>query len=157
MEACLRWMISDEALSFGAAQWGVTGSSLSQLPPAAYQGYLNMALGLHRKVAPESSFSRVHDELTRKLALHLSSHSLASFTTYPGETYPADLSTVIGSIALYQDATGDATYDSTVTAAMSEFKTTAIDPTSGLVYQSLHSNGFPKLPVPQLLTANCSF
>lgn len=137
METCLDWMLSPQALSFGASRWNQKGKPIEQLKPAAYLGYINMALGMHRQFKPASKWSKIHDQLSIKLINYLENNPLYTLQTYPHESYPADISTVLGSIGLHAKVSGQ-DHSKVLNKSLLAFKKWAIEPTSGLVYQSLN-------------------
>ncbi|MBH24279.1 MAG: hypothetical protein CMH57_07495 [Myxococcales bacterium] len=137
MEACLDWMVTPEAMAFGAASWGERGKATEALTAHAYLGYLNVALSMHRTHAPTSRFAALNDQLTGALAARLRDEPPWALATYPGEMYPADVSTVVASIALYDDATG-ADHAATLTPWVRRLLLAARDPDTGLLAQSLH-------------------
>ena len=104
MEACLDWLLVPEARSFGTERWGSDGLDRPGLEPEhAYLGYLNLALGMHRMLAPDSRFAVTHDALTAALAARLSG-PVHRFQTYPWESYPVDQAVVAGSVGLHGPA-----------------------------------------------------
>ncbi len=135
MEACAEALTSPATNTFGAEAWG-TGA-FDGLPGGeghAYLGYTNLALGMLRLLAPETRFAGVHDRLTEALARRMEAAPYGLFETYPGETYPSDMSMVAGSIALHDCATGakERPWLGGWRAGFSRW----IDPGSGLAYQA---------------------
>jgi len=135
MERCAEELTSPSTNAFGTEAWGSPG--LEGLPGGeghGYLGYTNLALGMLRLLAPETRFAGVHDRLTEALARRMEASPYGLFETYPGETYPADMSMVAGSIALHDCATGRAErpWLAGFRAGFSRW----IDPGSGLAYQA---------------------
>lgn len=146
MEQCAEQLTSAATNAFGTEAWG--GSGFDRLPEGeghAYLGYTNLALGMLRLLAPESRFSGVHERLTEALSRRLAAAPHGLFETYPGEAYPADISMVVGSIALHDCATG-ATARPGLAAIRDRFAAW-LDPASGLAYQSgIAATGRPAGP-----------
>ncbi|MBN2497887.1 MAG: hypothetical protein JXR96_25055 [Deltaproteobacteria bacterium] len=72
----------------------------------AYLGYVNLALGMLRRVAPDNPHAALHDRLTAKLIDRIARSPTGLIETYPGETWPPDVAAVVGSIGLHARATG---------------------------------------------------
>jgi hypothetical protein len=72
----------------------------------AYLGYVNLGLGMLRLVEPQNDLAALHDRLTAQLARELDASPTGLIETYPGETWPPDVSAVAGSIGLHGHATG---------------------------------------------------
>ena len=138
MRACGAWLLTDEALSFGAAAWGGGGlGPLDGRPERAYLGYLNAALGAWRVVEPDHPGADLHDQLTTSLKAGLAADArIWQFQTYPGEVYPADLAVVAGSVALHGRATGTEHGD-VLQPWAARFAAQAVDPDTGMLFQAL--------------------
>lgn len=146
METCAEQLTSPATNAFGTEAWNNSG--FDGLPGGeghGYLGYTNLALSMLRLLSPDTRFATVHDKLTEALARRLQTAPHGLFETYPGESYPADMSMVAGSIALHDCATG-APERPWLTAWRTRFSAW-IDPASGLAYQAgLASNGRPAGP-----------
>ena len=142
IEACLDWMIREETWTFGARAWGTPQAGPSG-QAHAYLGYLNVALSMHRTLAPDSRFAALNERLSEAFAERLASEPLHALETYPGQTYPADLATVVASLALHDRATG-ADHRALLEDWGRRFRAEAVDPDTGLVFQALTpSTGAP--------------
>ena len=107
MDRALERMLSPEVLSIGTDAWGDNGiRHLEGGRGHAYLGYANLALGMMRIVDPTTRFAPLHDRLTAELARRVERSPYGLFETYPGESYPVDVSATIGSLGLYDRATG---------------------------------------------------
>ncbi len=129
-------LLEPELRSFGTAAWGDDALEVLETDQGhAYMGYLNMALGMHRMLEPDTELADVHDALTGALARRLAAAPNALIETYPGEAYPVDVASVAASIALHARATG--TDHSAMLAAWSErYQELYVDPDSGLLIQA---------------------
>jgi hypothetical protein len=137
MDAGLTRLLEPSTRSFGTEAWGEDGlRALDSSSGHAYLGYLNLALGMHRLVTPDSDLAGLHDELTAALARRLSQAPHGTIETYPGETYPPDVCAVAGSIGLHARVTG--TDHGEVLAAWAEaFREHHVDPDTGLLVQAV--------------------
>ncbi len=136
MEACLDWLLLPEARAFGTGRWSADGFAVDSAQPGhAYLGYLNLALGMHRLLEPESRYAAQHDAISEMLAAGLAL-PVHRFQTYPWETYPVDQAMAAGSVGLHMRATG--TDHSTLLRDWSDrFRDAAVDPETGWLIQRL--------------------
>ena len=135
--------------AFGTVAWGEDGlRSLDSDHGHAYLGYLDLALGMHRLVDPDTPLAGLHDELTVALARRLSEAPHATIETYPGETYPPDVCAVAGAIGLHGRVTG--TDHGEVLARWSRtFRDHHVDPNSGLLVQAVDGHSGVSLDRPR--------
>jgi hypothetical protein len=137
MEACLDWLMLPESRDFGTGRWGSDGmDGPSTLGEHAYLGYLDLALGMHRLLRPESRYAAAHDALSEALAARLRL-PIHRFQTYPGESYPVDQAMAAGAVGLHARATG---VDRSALLADwgVRFREAAVDPDTGWLFQRLH-------------------
>lgn len=94
-------------LDYAASVYGKHGA-LGMAPGAghAYLGYVNLGLGMLRRVDPDTPHAALNDRLTLELAARLFTSRTGLIETYPGETWPPDVAAVAGSIGLHASATG---------------------------------------------------
>jgi len=139
MESCLDWLVLPEARNFGTGKWGDDGVLAQGMEPGhAYLGYMNLALGMHRLLEPDSPYAEVHDAITAQLAAGLAL-PIHSFQTYPRETYPVDQAVAAGSVGLHARATGGDR--SALLADWSlRYREAAVDPETGWLVQRLDSD-----------------
>lgn len=135
IDACVDWMVSPEALAFGAARWPKARGEVWDRGDA-YMGYVNMALGIHRLLRPDSKHRVLHDRLTQAFVRRMREGAFFALETYPGEVFPADMATVAGSVALHGRATG-ASYAAVLEPWGAQWRRLAVDPKTGLVFQRL--------------------
>jgi hypothetical protein len=107
MERAIDLMLSAAGQRFDTEAWG--RDALSTLDGSdghvAYLGYTNLALGLHRRLWPDSRYAETNDAITQALVRRYERSEIRLLETYPGETYPLDNSAAIASIALHARAT----------------------------------------------------
>ncbi len=138
MESCLDWLMLPESRAFGTQKWGSDGLDGLEGPPGhAYLGYLNLALGMHRLLQPESRYAATHDALTAMLAAGLAL-PVHRFQTYPQESYPCDQAMAAGSVGLHARATG-ADRGALLTDWSQRYREAAVDPETGWLFQRLDS------------------
>lgn len=132
-------LLSERVRAFDARIWKedpLDSLATSDRGHAAYLGYLNLALGLHRELVPDSRFAELNDRISAALARRLAVSRHGILETYPRETYPVDNAAVLGSLLQHARSTG--TDHGAVTAPMlGRFRKDWRDSTSGLLFQAL--------------------
>ncbi len=147
MERSVEKLLAPELNRFGTAAWRENGlSSLNSAQGHAYLGYTNLALSMLRLHQPNNRFAQINDQLTEALVRRLAAAPHGMIETYPGEAYPADLAAVIGSIGLYDRATGK-NHQKLLKNLILQFRQNFVDPKTGLVFQSVDAKS--GLPVDQ--------
>ncbi|HEU4403741.1 MAG TPA: hypothetical protein VFS43_00375 [Polyangiaceae bacterium] len=141
-------LVRPEALAFGAEAWAGEGGleSLEGGRGHAYLGYLNLALSMLRAIDPATPHAALSDRLTEALARRLDASPYGVFETYPGETYPPDVAMSIGSLGLYDRATG-ADHAASIGRAVGHFRARFVERGSGYLLQSVDARtGAPRGP-----------
>jgi len=106
MEHAADLMLQPAALAYASRAYGHDGiSSMAPGEGHAYLGYVNLALGMLRRVDPNTRFAAVNDRLTSELAARLEASPSGVIETYPNESWPPDVAAVAGSIGLHASAT----------------------------------------------------
>lgn len=138
-------LVASETHEFGTRAWGEQGlNNLGSRNGHAYLGYVNLALGMDRLLRPDSPHAELHDRLTAALARRIAASKTGLIETYPHETYPPDVSAVVGSIGLHSRATGvDRGRPELVGRWVETVRDRYIEPRSGLLIQAVRSNGQP--------------
>ncbi len=138
MEACLDWLVLPEARAFGTGKWGEDGAARDPADPAhAYLGYMNLALGMHRLLVPDSQYAELHDAISEQLAAGLAL-PIHRFQTYPHESYPVDQAMAAGSVGLHARATGT-DRDALLRDWSTRFQDAAVDPDTGWLTQRVET------------------
>ncbi|MBT3220410.1 MAG: hypothetical protein HN348_15090 [Proteobacteria bacterium] len=108
MEKCLDHLVSEEVRAFDTTRWGGDAFEALGGPNAhvAYLGYLNLPLSLHRLLDPNSKYADLNDEITAHLVRLMDESDIGLLKTYPYEIYPIDNTAFVGSLGLYDRATG---------------------------------------------------
>ena len=141
MEKALDKLFAEQTRAFDRSQWGADAIETLDEPAehhAAYLGYANLALSLHRLLEPETHYAELNDRITAALAARLDSSPLLLLETYPNETYPVDNCAVIGSIGMYDLATG-ADHNELLVRFEQKLRSDYVDSASGLMIQSVNS------------------
>jgi len=145
VDAAVGRLLEPETRAFGTRAWGEDGlEALGSRNGHAYLGYVNLALGADRMLRPESPYAAVHDRLTATLAGRLGASPTGMIETYPGETYPPDVSAVAASIGLHDRATGRGEHRELLDRWGRMVRQRYVDPESGLLVQSVRgADGAP--------------
>lgn len=145
MEKCIRQILSPAVREFDRQSWqsDPIDSLDTDHDHAAYLGYFNLLLSLHRLLKNESEYSGLNDRITEALARRLNKSPVLLLQTYPGEYYPVDNCAGIASIGLYDKATGK-DHSELLERCVSRMKANYTDKKTGLLYQCIDgSNGVP--------------
>ncbi len=138
-ERAIDALLSDSIRAFDTAKWNedpLAALEAGGKDHAAYLGYLNLALGLHRRVVPDSRFAALNDRITAALVRRLAASRHGILETYPREAYPVDNAAVLGSILLHGRTTG-ASHSAVTAAMLARYRLAWRDPQSGLLYQAI--------------------
>jgi hypothetical protein len=138
METCIAQMKTPDVQAFDQDVWGE--GPLATLDGdqhhAAYLGYFNLLLSLHRSLKPQSEFAKLNDDITAALVRRVERSPLMLLETYPDEVYPVDNCAVIASIALYDKATG-ADHQLLIERWKRTCRSDWIDARTGLLFQAM--------------------
>jgi hypothetical protein len=139
IEKCLDNLLRPETIAFATEVWGENGLlEFSSNKGHAYLGYTNLALSMYRRANPKNRFARINDRLTEAFSRRLEQAPHGTIETYPNETYPPDVAAAIGSIGLYDRATG-ADHRKVLAKSLQAFRNRLIDPKSGMLHQATDS------------------
>jgi len=103
MEFCIERILSADVRAFDREMW--RNDPLDTLDRdtgqdhAAYLGYFNLLLSLHRQLNPNSKYAALNDCITSALVRRLERSPTLLLQSYPAETYPVDNAAVIASVA----------------------------------------------------------
>lgn len=145
MEKCISLILSPAVREFDRQSWqsDPVDSLDTDHDHAAYLGYFNLLLSLHRMLKGESEYSELNDRITAALARRLEKSPIVLIQTYPGEYYPVDNCAVIASIGLYDKATGK-DHSELLERCLSRMRNDYADKKTGLLYQCIEgSSGKP--------------
>jgi hypothetical protein len=138
IEASIDRMLSAEVRAFDTAQWKEDALETLDGPNshAAYLGYMNLVLGVHRQLVPASRFAGINDRISRALARRLAASPGGALETYPGEAYPVDNASVVASLILHSRNTGDDHQDA-LARPLALFRSGWLDAESRLLHQAI--------------------
>jgi hypothetical protein len=145
LEVCITRLLTPEVRAFDGEMWRSDPIDSLDSPAhhAAFLGYFNLLLGLHRQLDPQSRFADLHDRITAALVRRLEASPIGLLESYPNETYPMDNCAVIASIAVHSRVTGT-DRKAFLERCYRTLREKCIDPKSGLLIQAVYSrNGEP--------------
>lgn len=145
VKQCIEKLLTPEIRAFDKERWnedpleGIGGKNHH----AAYLGYLNLLMGLHRSAFGDESYADLHDRITAGLVRNVALSRTALLESYPGEVYPVDNSFVIGSIGLHQRVTGE-DHSDLIATWVKQARACFVDQETQLFVQSVdYSDGMP--------------
>lgn len=138
MERCLDLALGEDVRAFDRDAWGADPLDAmgTERDHAAFLGYLDLALSLHRAIAPASRFAELNDDITTHLAQRMSASPIGLLETYPGEVYPVDNAAFVGALGLR--AREDPSLRPLLRRALARVDG-ARDPVTGLLFQAVSS------------------
>ena len=129
---CIDRIMSPEVRAFDKEIWG--NDPLDSLDTdsdhAAYLGYFNLLLSLHRALDPTSKYAALNDRITAALVRRIERSPTLLLHSYPNEVYPVDNCAVIASIGLH-----DRSHDALLQRWAERCRRDYIDRATGLLYQ----------------------
>ena len=137
VDRAIEKLLSAEVRSFDARSWGEDslGSLDGSNGHAAYLGYLNLVLAVHRRWVPGSRFAALNDRITAALVRRFHDSPAGILETYPGDAYPVDNAAGFASVLLHEGRTE--AQQACVKSLTERYRTTWRDPRSGLLYQGI--------------------
>lgn len=106
---------------------------------AAYLGYLNLILTLHRQLVPDSRYAPLNDRISAALARRITASAQGILETYPTEAYPIDNAAGLASLILHQRLTS-ADHAAAIKRVLECYRSAWREPHSGLLYQAIGPN-----------------
>jgi hypothetical protein len=106
----------------------------------AYLGYSNLGLSMLRMIDPDNRHAALNDRISADFERGIDASPYGMIETYPGETWPPDVSAVIGSIGLHALAT-NRDRSAFLERWASRFEPCAVDKRTGLLVQRVRSGG----------------
>ena len=108
MSVCIDRLLTPEVRAFDRLMWNSDPIETLDGDEAhvAYLGYLNLLLSFHRWLDPHSSYARLNDKISYTLIRRMNANKHLLLESYPDEAYPMDNCAAIGSIGLWDRATG---------------------------------------------------
>lgn len=138
IESAIDRMLSAEVREFDTRQWNE--DALATLDGsnghAAYLGYMNLVLGVHRRLVPSSRFAGINDDISRALSRRLAVSPKGLLETYSGEAYPVDNASVVASLILHARNTGE-NHAAALDRRLAHFLGDWRDADTGLLHQAM--------------------
>ena len=90
-----------------AADWPIPAASGDTLPPSVlYLGHLNLMLGCHRQLVPNSPYCQLHDSLSAALYRRYGQEPAGNLASYPHLRWLPDNTVALASLSLHSRLTG---------------------------------------------------
>jgi hypothetical protein len=137
MREATKLLLAPNTHQFATEAWGSDAfASLDDSSSRdAWLGYVALSLSVERSVDPEFPYVDLHDRLIASLRKRIEHSPTLLIETYPGETYPVDVSAAIAAIDLHAHLTGgDAS--PLVDRWVQQTRQTLLDPTTGYLSQT---------------------
>jgi len=144
-ERCIEGILSKETRAFDLQSWGsdpIESLDSDASSHIAYLGYLNLLLGMDRRLNQSTKFAPLNDKISAALARRYERSPTLLLETYPGETYPVDNCAGISSLKLFDVATG-ANHSALLARWKESCEKRWIDKRTGLLVQSVSPDGEP--------------
>lgn len=140
MDVCIESLLSHPVRAFDTKMWNhdpLRAIDDVHVQHAAYLGYLNLLLSLHRLVDPTSRHAALNDRLSAVLQRSLETSPTGLLETYPGQVFPVDNMSIGGSIGLRALAIGEAR-PRWLDRWTSMIRDRYVDRSTGLLVQRVH-------------------
>jgi hypothetical protein len=150
MEEAIDEVLSNRVRAFDTELW--KSDPLESLDSAeghaAYLGYVNLAMGLHRLQKPDSKFADLNDRISAALRRRIETSPTLLIESYPRETYPVDNCAAIASVAVNGRFTVDG-FDDLPGRWAGRCRRKYLDPKSALLFQAVNGKsgtiyGYPR-------------
>jgi len=143
METAIEAMLSPEGRAFHAGLWDSDPLD-GDRGHAAWLGYTNLALSLHRSLVPDSKYGALNDRISDTIAARVLAEPSAVFETYPDQRFPVDTSAGIASLLLHDRVTGR-DHGEAITHWRESFDHTQRAADNRLLYQMTRADGRPRV------------
>lgn len=142
MQHCIDQLLTERVRRFDTDAWG--SDALQSLSTnqghVAYLGYLDLVLGLHRALDPDSRYRDLNDVISNALWHRYRASRSKMLATYPNEYYPVDNLAAMGALALHARVTG-ADRDAELEALVDAVRERYLDRATGLLIQRVDQHG----------------
>jgi hypothetical protein len=116
---------------------------MPQLPSSVlYLGHLNLILGCHRQLVPNSPYQHLHDSLSAALAARYQQEPSGNLTSYPHRRWLPDNTVALASLALHSRLTGSP-YAAAGRRWVARARRHWLDPKTGLLASMVDAAGQP--------------
>ncbi len=137
LRSALDQLLLPKTRAFAREAWGSDAfDSLSDVSSRdGWLGYIALSMSVARSVDPEFQHTELHDQMIESLRARIEGSSTMLIETYPGETYPVDISAAIAAIDLHTRLTkGNAT--SLTDRWVTKIRSTLLDTNTGYLSQT---------------------
>jgi len=107
-----------------------------------YLGHLNLMLGCHRQLVPNSPYRHLHDSLSAALATRYQQEPSGNLSSYPHRRWLPDNTVALASLALHSRLTGS-TYAAAGHRWVARAQREWLDPSTGLLASMVDAAGQP--------------
>lgn len=107
-----------------------------------YLGHLNLMLGCHRQLVPNSRYRHLHDSLSAALAARYQQEPAGNLASYPHLRWLPDNTVALASLALHSQLTGSP-HAEVARRWVATAKTRWLDPQTGLLASQVDAQGRP--------------
>ena len=107
-----------------------------------YLGHLNLMLGCHRQLVPNSPYRQLHDSISAALAARYQQEPSGNLMSYPGRRWLPDNAVALASLALHSRLTGSA-YGAAGPRWVARARRAWLAPATGLLASMVDSAGRP--------------
>jgi len=107
-----------------------------------YLGHLNLMLGCHRQLVPNSPYRHLHDSLSAALAARYQQEPSGNLPSYPHHRWLPDNTVALASLALHSRLTGSV-YAAAGSRWVARARRAWLDPTTGLLASMVDAAGQP--------------
>jgi hypothetical protein len=120
-----------------------TAGHAPSLPSSVlYLGHLNLMLGCHRQLVPNSPYRHLHDSLSAALAARYQQEPAGNLASYPHLRWLPDNTVALASLALHSQLTGSP-HAEAARRWVATAKTRWLDPQTGLLASQVDAQGRP--------------
>ena len=139
-ERAVEALLDPRIREFDTQRWGADAlADLDARTPghAAILGPVNLALGLHRRLVPDSRHAALNDTVSAALARRLAATRHGILERAPGEAFPEDNAAVLASLLLHQRVAG-ANHAAATAPLLARFRLAWREPRSGLLHPAVN-------------------
>jgi hypothetical protein len=125
----------------------VLGEDAERTLPSSvlYLGHLNLMLGCHRQLVPDSPYRHLHDSLSAALYERYQQEPGGNLASYPHQRWVPDNTVALASLALHSTLTGS-DYAAVGRRWVAAAKAHLLDPKTGLLASMVDAQGRPTEP-----------
>jgi hypothetical protein len=125
----------------------VLGEDAERTLPSSvlYLGHLNLMLGCHRQLVPDSPYRLLHDSLSAALYERYQQEPGGNLASYPHQRWVPDNTVALASLALHSTLTGS-DYAAVGRRWVAAAKAHLLDPKTGLLASMVDAQGRPTEP-----------